>query len=95
MVGERKGEWATGYEVPLDSLMTLWPARGVAIQFERRYGTLLQMYFLRHLLPARPELFRYAWRAVSEVTDGLVWPLNRLPGFYLTAVALKIARAEQ
>ena len=95
VVGERKGEWAPGYEVPLDTLMPLWPTRGVSIQFERRHGMLLQMYFLRHLLPGRPKLFRYAWRAVSEATNSLFWPLNRFPGFYLAAVAVKRARAEQ
>jgi SAM-dependent methyltransferase len=93
-LGERKGEWAPGYEVPLDTLMALWPDRGVSIQFERRYGMLLQLYFLRHLLPARPKFFRYAWRVISEVTNSLFWPLNRLPGFYLTAVAVKNGRAE-
>jgi SAM-dependent methyltransferase len=93
-IGERKGEWAPGYEVPLSTLMGLWPERTVSIQFERRHGMLLQLYFLRHLLPARPKLFRYVWRAVSEVTNSLLWPLNRLPGFYLTAVAVKSARVE-
>jgi SAM-dependent methyltransferase len=89
MVGERRGEWAPGYEVPMETLTPLWPERGVSIQFERRHGLLLQLYFLRHLLPARPKLFRYAWRAVSEGANSLLWPLNSLPGFYLTAVAVK------
>ena len=71
--------------------MTLWPERGVSIQFERRHGLLLQLYFLRHLLPARPKVFRYAWRLVSEGANGLFWPLNRFPGFCLTAVAVKSA----
>lgn len=88
-VGERRGEWNPGYEEPLETMMDLWPSDRVSVLFERRCGFLLQFYFLKHLLPAQPKAFRYAWRGIVDIANWLLWPLNRLPGFILACVVVK------